>query len=426
MTLNKDICSELWKYANYIDYRHISKAFNDGFIQASKIGSITLSCNNYEGLKYLRDAKSIFFKNCAKDEWMKELIHMKCKVLRLSHLITDNGVIYANGLHTLFIHNCNEITHVGLTRLVDVVEIHGVCVSKNLDCISELKNIKSIEIRDGHDLTDNDFRHIPSCVQKITIRNCPRLSGEIFKYLKNVRDIDAELSQVSDKHLEYLKDVQTFKLSEIYISSTRITDEGLKCLKNAHTVGLSYCRITDEGLKYLENVQTLELYSCEEITNKGFQYLKNIRTVRLLDFENITHKVFKNEALRNVRTVTIGKYFSDKITDEWLKYLKHVHTLDISNSPQITDEGVKYLKNVHTLNISGCYKVTDKGIKYLKNVHTLNISGCFQITDKGAEYLKNVNTLNISGYNHVTHEGLKYLKNVNTLIAHSSFRGGEN
>ena len=38
---------------------------------------------------------------------------------------------------------------------------------------------------------------------------------------------------------------------------------------------------------------------------------------------------------------------------------------------QITDEGIKHLSRIHTINLKYCYKITDKGTRHLANVKTL-------------------------------------------------------
>ena len=46
---------------------------------------------------------------------------------------------------------------------------------------------------------------------------------------------------------------------------------------------------------------------------------------------------------------------------------------------KLTDQGLKYLKGVHTINLYRCEKITDEGLKYLSGVHTINLSSCEKI-----------------------------------------------
>ena len=41
----------------------------------------------------------------------------------------------------------------------------------------------------------------------------------------------------------------------------------------------------------------------------------------------------------------------------------------------ITDEGIKNMTNIHTLNLCNNNKITDEGIKNLTNIHTLDLCG---------------------------------------------------
>ena len=39
----------------------------------------------------------------------------------------------------------------------------------------------------------------------------------------------------------------------------------------------------------------------------------------------------------------------------------------------ITDEGIKNITNIHTLNLGCNNMITDEGIKNITNIHTLNL-----------------------------------------------------
>ena len=56
---------------------------------------------------------------------------------------------------------------------------------------------------------------------------------------------------------------------------------------------------------------------------------------------------------------------------------------------KITDNDLKYLKGVHSINLL-CKNITDKGLIYLKGVHSITLAYT-DITDKGLKYLKDNN-----------------------------------
>ena len=98
-----------------------------------------------------------------------------------------------------------------------------------------------------------------------------------FEFLKrNIKYFKFNISnnKITDKGLEYLKDVHIINLNWCY----QITDKGLEYLKGVHTIDLTYCnKITDKGLEYLKGVHTINLTYCNKITDKGLEYLKGAK-----------------------------------------------------------------------------------------------------------------------------------------------------
>src|SRR3989338_3696330 len=71
-----------------------------------------------------------------------------------------------------------------------------------------------------------------------------------------------------------------------------------------------------------------------------------------------------------------------------------IYNLNLNNNGNLTDYDFKYLKGIHSLNMSSCNQntITDKAFENLKGIHTLNISNCNQITitDRAFKYLKGI------------------------------------
>ena len=92
-----------------------------------------------------------------------------------------------------------------------------------------------------------------------------KYNNELLKYIRYIRIID---NNIYDKHL--IKLSQVIKL-DIYGSYSRITDNGLKELKNINHLRIqtSY-NITDIGLKFLsenKNIKIIDLQYCNKITD---------------------------------------------------------------------------------------------------------------------------------------------------------------
>jgi hypothetical protein len=96
--------------------------------------------------------------------------------------------------------------------------------------------------------------------------------------------------------------------------------------------------------------------------------MDNIHLIaKIIDFDSIilynmlcTNKYINNELL-------------NKITNNGLKYIPNIHTLNLRNNKNITDYDLKYIKNIYTLNLYWNENITDNGLKYIYNIHILNL-----------------------------------------------------
>jgi hypothetical protein len=110
------------------------------------------------------------------------------------------------------------------------------------------------------------------------------------------------------------------------------------------------------------------------------------------------------------------------ITDNELKYLAGVHTINLSYCKLVTDNGLKYLSGVHTIDLTWCNLVTDNGLKYLSGVHTIILIGCRKIANDGLKYLAGVHTINLAGCDEITDSGLKYISVVENITLYNCYR----
>ena len=125
------------------------------------------------------------------------------------------------------------------------------------------------------------------------------------------------------------------------------------------------------------------LYLPIEIINEILQYLTTKEICNSLLISKSFQKIFLNKKVKlNLN------FFGTKIYDDYLKYFKCIHIINLSKCKQITDKGLEFLKGIYTIDLSWCNRITDNGLKFLKGVHTINLSNCNQITDKGLEFLK--------------------------------------
>jgi Leucine-rich repeat (LRR) protein len=158
--------------------------------------------------------------------------------------------------------------------------------------------------------------------------------------------IDLRSSWVSDSDLRDLAELPY--LTTLNLSLTRITDHGMKELKNAPGIvelDLQYAeQITDEGTAALKGWKRLKRLNLRgtKITDNTLGHLAGLPTLESLDigFAQFTDSGLENLALLpNLKEVTIG---GNKLTDAGLRFLRQLSGLtylDLSGS-QRTDSGL--------------------------------------------------------------------------------------
>ncbi len=182
-------------------------------------------------------------------------------------------------------------------------------------------------------------------------------------------------------------------------------------ITNLHEINLTSTRITDEGIRSLSRLTELEslILTSTEVTGATFGNLENCRNLRDL---TLTSTPFSNEGM---------KYLSQFQLLDSLK-------LDDTN---VTDEGMRVFQGLHQillLNLSGTL-VSDVGLKYvahLTSMTELYLGGTIPIdgqdyespiTDRGIEYLRDLTNLRVLHLNdsQVTDACLASLKKMEEL-----------
>jgi len=164
---------------------------------------------------------------------------------------------------------------------------------------------------------------------------------------------------------------------------------GRACFPRAQAMAVRSAK--DEDLQWVEGVLDVDfggLYSCTSITDEGLRHLGSVTTLNLSYCRLIT-----DEGLRHLGSVTtLNLSYCSNITDEGLRHLGSVTTLDLTgysfSNSKITDEGLRHLGSVTTLNLSYCGLITDEGLRHLGSVTTLDLTGCGLIPGWGQAYLE--------------------------------------
>ena len=70
-----------------------------------------------------------------------------------------------------------------------------------------------------------------------------------------------------------------------------------------------------------------------------------------------------------------------------MQIIKKWNKLYLENNTNITNEGLRWLQGVHTLDLWSNTNVTNEGLKWLQGVHTLNLWSNTKITNEGLRWL---------------------------------------
>lgn len=137
------------------------------------------------------------------------------------------------------------------------------------------------------------------------------------------------------------------------------------------------------------------------------QKINSVGILKLLKLFPCIRKIFKKHA-----KLLPLKFSYREIRNKDLKYLKNVHTIDLSCCNNITDSGVKHLKKVKSIDLACCNKLIN-GIKYLKNCDYVNISSCTKITN--IYHLKKCKKIDISRSG-LTLNSLSHIDNLQEIV----------
>eukprot|EP00210_Caulerpa_lentillifera_P002469 g2367.t1 len=344
--------------------------------------------------------------------------------------------------------------------------------------LSQLNNLKQIEIRAAPDLTlENLASSIPE-LQRLRIsptdtlmkQDCESchslpLSSLRLDLFENLNFLDLswnhlheqitshQLSRLSRLHGLNLRncvgvgDVLVAELAAVdsirslNLSNTGITDDALMSL---HDLGLeclniSHCRnVTDDGmfwLQYVRSLHELDISGCPEISSAGMEQISFLPKLKRLYLQEMKAEsccsslksmlVLEELSLRNCCWVT------DAVLAD-LSFCKKLQFLNLRNCSNFTDHGLNSLLNLQDLqsiNLRGCSQITDDGIltiSKLTGLKELDLSFLNQITDNSLLSLIKIRKLRrlvLDWCNQITSNGLQKLKENCTVLQELSIKG---
>jgi internalin A len=177
-----------------------------------------------------------------------------------------------------------------------------------------------------------------------------------------------------------------------------------------------YC-ISDEIIKKFVNLQTLKFpfsrnpNDNRNITDEGVKYLTRLTTLELSNYR------ISDEGVQFLTNLTILDSYFSALSGNGIRYLTKLQVLGISNNKIIDDDVIVKLPNLHTLDISTCLngKITASGLLNIKNLTALHLNGNYIISNIGLKSLTNLQTLYLDGNSIIHSGGITALTNLTTL-----------
>ena len=221
----------------------------------------------------------------------------------------------------------------------------------------------------------------------VTDSDVPRLAQ-----MRDLRRLDLSLTRISDRGLRAMKNAPAIEELNLYFAE-QITDEGASVVKNwkhLKRLNLRGTKITDSTLEFLAGVPTLESLDVgwAQTTDTGFEHLA---------------------ALTNLRALTMG---GNKLTDTALQFLRQMpqlEYLDISGqqrtdsglwSLSLTETGMQSISSVtdlRELRIGGTAVTTRalEPLRALSKLERLDLEGCKKLKDDAAGVLASFKQLRV-------------------------------
>jgi hypothetical protein len=144
-------------------------------------------------------------------------------------------------------------------------------------------------------------------------------------------------------------------------------------------------------------------------------------------------KVFQRQTYDSVTSIRLGNPFDfgtiniyDYLENNILEKFRNLLLLELPHKHLITDDGMKSIGTLTTLNLTSNFRISSNGIKHLTNLTKLNLCNKFSngsedldrtnIYNEGIQYLTKITTLHLETNKFITNDGLRYLTNITELF----------
>ncbi len=302
---------------------------------------------------------------------------------------------------------CESLENLSLQCIEDI---------ENLQFISDLKNLKSIDISF---CKINSLAGLPSSIENFTYsgsRIIKPISDSEFEYLRNLKKLKIVTIVSTNSDFSFLADLTELEQLTIGSEAEKVIIPDLIKQKNLKYIsvpkatnnldfieknqGLESVSIQDSvissilGLGNCKKIKVIYVTNCKKLTSlSGLENCKELEiTIRNVGLENldglkncIRLSEFGTHILENFHKYsfysTEVETFSDGTND--LDYVIRGNTLYVSECNSLVDiSGIKNATNLMGLSVTNCKNIKKiDGIDTLKNIYDIDFSNCSELED---------------------------------------------
>jgi hypothetical protein len=354
-----------------------------------KITELQNECLGYI-INYLNTAKDVFsmMMSCHKLYdlfFYNNLNYVTCKNIVFNQNKTPtNPVKYVSNICLLKHQNINKnlLQYYSLLKKI-IIDYNNLIEDKHF---KYFEGIHTLSMKGCSQITDEGFKYL-TMTKNLNMSYCKQstISDNAFKWLNNIEFLDISCCD------------QSTITSEIF-------DQINKKIKILIMVGCNQSQMHPDGLKplsFLEELYISESFNDKDIVQVGGGFFKNLK-ILFMSFTKFNYNSFIG--LNKLITLDITKNVEQKLilNDHMLKDLISLECLKMNGvyDNRITDEFFSYLPNLNCLFMDDCKQITitNKAFSYLSNLRGLSMIGCNQktITKDVFDYWKNLVFLHLS------------------------------
>jgi len=145
-----------------------------------------------------------------------------------------------------------------------------------------LEGIHTLNMNNCTQITDQIFPYLAG-IHTLDMGNCTRVTDRAFYYLTDIHTLNMSgCTQITDQVFPYLAGIRALNMS----GCTQITDNAFSHLTGIHTLNMSGCtQITGTAFSHLAGIHSLTLDKCNQssITRAALFHLGGIRKIRWYD-----------------------------------------------------------------------------------------------------------------------------------------------